>query len=470
MASTLQARFERALTALQPQLMTQGALIAYSGGLDSTALAHMALRLRARSGAPIYLAHIHHQLRASADHDAAHCAQQAARWGVPLEIMRVEVEHKNSTQQQARISRYEALALLATRAGVSCVMSAHHEDDLLETALFRLTRGSSLRGIGLGLTPQSPLPYSQGQLTLLRPLLGFSRAQLEAYVTAHALAWVEDPTNAHDDYARNQLRHHVMPALLAEPSSRQGMLRTLAQLSLEAQHLEDQVEALYHQAMRAAEHTAQRCMDAALLGAAAQPVGVGVLQRIARELELRFGPEQYEAILSCCAHVTDEAQVMKLPSARATWRDGALRIERLSPLHPEHPQATPIRVTLEAVLGHADQRLMLPWYGRALWLRCGPCPTDGAGIALERCPARITLRGPAPGESLQARAAKAVALKELLRQLRVPATLRWRWPCLADGDDDQVLALAQGAVAAPYSARAGEAALWLEWCDDEIVK
>lgn len=458
------------LERISPQLelwaaQAQGFVVAFSGGLDSTALAHLIIRHCAQTGQRVVLAHINHQLRESAVIDARHCARMAHQWGAAFELREVEVHKGNSTQQQAREQRMLALAAVARMHGLSYVLGAHHQDDLLETALLRMRRGASTRGLGLAMTPSAPLPYAAPGLTLLRPLLQISREELELYAQEHQLTWVEDPTNATDDYARNSLRHHVMPALLAQPGEREGMLRTLEHLRLEALAL----EAWIAQSERLCAHFAgthgfARSFDASQLALLPQPIAVGVLQRAMRALELehRQGPAQYEALLALCEHGQDSS--MSLPQAHAHLIGGVLTIERMSsPATPEVDQSLALGIYVELKRLRAAP-VALPWFGQLLMLSIRPAAPGERAISVEALGEAVICRGALAGEKLAlgpGRSNKSV--KELLRQRGLPAAQRWRWPCLAN-QEDQLVAIVAGPLRVDLLAERGQDALFVELC------
>ncbi|MEX0372564.1 tRNA lysidine(34) synthetase TilS [Spiribacter roseus] len=194
------ARLEAALPARCPALV-----VAFSGGLDSTVLLHLA----AQGQRPVRAVHVHHGLQPAADDWAAHCRATALGLGVGFEQLNVRPDHRDEGQEGgARDARYRALA-----AGLDhheAVLTAHHADDQLETLLYRFLRGTGPDGLA-GIAPLRPL----GRGWLVRPLLDVSRDQLAAYAARHALDWVEDPSNASLDIDRNYLRHRVIPVMKA---------------------------------------------------------------------------------------------------------------------------------------------------------------------------------------------------------------------------------------------------------------
>ncbi len=194
--------------------------VAYSGGRDSSVLLALLARLRPRLRMELRAVHVDHGLQPAAADWADHCARRCAGLGVPCELRRVRVEPAagKGPEAAARASRYEALARILSPGDL--MLTAHHRDDQAETLLLALLRGSGVQG--LAAMPQvAPL----GAGLLVRPLLGWSRAELHDSVQPPALDWVEDPSNLDLSLDRNFLRARVLP-LLAERWPAAG--RTLA--------------------------------------------------------------------------------------------------------------------------------------------------------------------------------------------------------------------------------------------------
>jgi tRNA(Ile)-lysidine synthase len=182
--------------------------IAYSGGLDSSALLHLA----ANTGRRLHAFHIHHGLSANADAWEAHCRAECARLGLAFDARRVTLDDRS--EASARKARYAALGALCMEHGVHLLLTAHHLDDQAETILLQLLRGSGPAGLsGMDASNRAAGLLGTSEVLLARPLLGASRAQLEDYVRAHGISHIEDESNADLRYARNALRHEIMPKL-----------------------------------------------------------------------------------------------------------------------------------------------------------------------------------------------------------------------------------------------------------------
>jgi tRNA(Ile)-lysidine synthase len=206
-----------------------------SGGLDSTVLLHLLAGLAQREVLPPLSAiHIHHGLQAAADAWPAHCRALCSSLGVPLHVEYVQVQPGASLEQAARDARYAAFA---ARLGVDEVLlTAQHRDDQAETLIFRLLRGAGVQGLAA-----MPVNRVLAAGHLVRPLLGCSRADLEAYAQAQGLLWVDDPSNTDERFSRNYLRRQILPTLTQRwPQALNSMARSAAHLS-EAQQLLDEL-------------------------------------------------------------------------------------------------------------------------------------------------------------------------------------------------------------------------------------
>ncbi|KJN26006.1 tRNA lysidine(34) synthetase TilS [Enterobacter sichuanensis] len=183
-------------------------LVGFSGGLDSTVLLH---RLKCwRDQEPdveLRAMHIHHGLSPHAEAWVAHCEALCAAWAIPLLVERVTLNDEGlGVEAQARKARYAAFAG-ALQPGEALV-TAQHLDDQCETFFLALKRGSGPAGL-------SAMPERAGfaGTQLLRPLLGETRASLEAWAREHQLNWIDDESNQDDGYDRNFLRLRVLPLL-----------------------------------------------------------------------------------------------------------------------------------------------------------------------------------------------------------------------------------------------------------------
>jgi tRNA(Ile)-lysidine synthase len=197
-------------------------LVALSGGLDSVALLHL-LRFGG-FGIDVRAAHFDHRMRPGSEGDAAWVRGLCHAWGVPCIIG--AARHALRSEAHARDARYAFLDDAARSAGADLILTAHHANDQAETVLFRLARGTGLAGL-------AGIPVRRGRI--LRPLLPFTRAELEEYARAARLGWREDPTNADVGFARNRIRHRVLPGLESTSPGATGRIASLAARAAESE-------------------------------------------------------------------------------------------------------------------------------------------------------------------------------------------------------------------------------------------
>lgn len=211
----IQKSFDRTIVGLVPEKET--ALLAVSGGIDSICLA--SLFLNSSSGRRFAVAHCNFHLRGEdSDSDEALVAAWCGRNGVRYHKADFDTEqyassHSVSIEMAARELRYDWFASLCKDNGYYGVAVAHNANDNAETLILNLLRGTGLRGI-TGMQVETVVPVTRDELSgvrLLRPMLSFSREQIEDYVAANSLEYHDDRTNAETVYKRNRIRHLVFP-------------------------------------------------------------------------------------------------------------------------------------------------------------------------------------------------------------------------------------------------------------------
>lgn len=258
-----------------------------SGGVDSVVLGH----LMRQAGISFSMAHANFQLRgAESERDEAFVRQLANEWQVPLHVRRFDTTdyaaaHKCSIQVAARQLRYAWFQELANEEA-ALIATAHHADDSAETLLHHLFRGTGIAGLR-GILPR------QGRL--IRPLIAARKVDVLAYARQHSLTWVEDSSNASDDYTRNAIRHSIMPAV------EQVFPQAVVQLQQTAQHLHE-ATMLYEQAVQ------QQLRKMVKLQGAEQRVAVLALLKASPRntlvwewiKPLHFAPAQVAEVLKLC--------------------------------------------------------------------------------------------------------------------------------------------------------------------------
>ncbi|WP_386065458.1 tRNA lysidine(34) synthetase TilS [Tahibacter sp. UC22_41] len=194
----------RALATLPPGALCVG----YSGGLDSGVLLHALAALPEARARGLSVIHVDHGLQDYSADWAQHCQQTAAALQLPLRVVRVAVARTGGDGLEAAARAARMAAFGQHLAPGSLLALAHHADDQTETVLLKLLRGAGPEGLR-GMRPLRRL----GANRLWRPLLALPRAALQRYASAHALQWIDDPSNLDTRHARNFLRNDVLPLL-----------------------------------------------------------------------------------------------------------------------------------------------------------------------------------------------------------------------------------------------------------------
>ena len=397
--------------------------VAFSGGVDSTALLLAARRWAAPRSVALQAVHVHHGMQVAADSWLQHCATIAADLQLPLLTVRVEVAPGGSREAAARDARYRALAPLLAVDEV--MLFAHHRDDQIETVLMGMLRGSGSR-----LMPQR---RRLGAGWLLRPLLAVPRASLATYVSATGVPCVADPMNADARFSRAFLRMSLLPGI--EAHWRDAGARLLAHAARDAQR------------ERALDHLLQP-----LLAAAVDAAGQ----------------------LSCAALRNQPADVAL--ALLAAWLTGrgvvAPPTRHLAELLRQALQTRPDRQPDVPVRGghvrrHRGRLVLLdrtprapvpasPWDGQApLQTNVGELRPTPALAALRWPVGGVTVRPRQGGERLRIAAhGPRRAVKELLRTRGIAPWLRRGWPLLYA--DDELICVPDVAIADGWRTGAGE--------------
>jgi tRNA(Ile)-lysidine synthase len=418
--------------------------IAYSGGLDSHVLLHALVALRATHPLRLAAVHVDHGLSPQSGVWSQHCAAvcQALEVAFVLESVQVPGGSGEGTEAAARRARYAALARHVGPGEV--LLTAHHQDDQAETLLLQLLRGAGVQGLA-GM--REALGFAAGRH--LRPLLGFRRAALRQYAESAGLQWIEDPSNTDVGYRRNLLRHDVLPLLT------QQWPQAVALLARAAQHAGE--GALLLDELAAADLERCRWQDSATV------LSVSALRALspARQRNaLRYWLRARGFLAPSTQHLEDVvgqlADTPRTGHGRFAWPGTEIRRYR-DQLHVMAP-LTPL-VPGPGVDWDLTQPLALVEPGGCL----RATPVQGRGISRARLAGTsVQVRTRRGGEvcRLPGRAHHH-KLKKLLQDRGVVPWWRERLPLIYSGD--QLVAVADLWVCAPYAAAAEEAGWQIHW-------
>jgi tRNA(Ile)-lysidine synthase len=224
-------------------------VVAVSGGVDSMVLLDLLVERLSVTGNRLWaadnqqlitddpsrvrlaVAHFDHGIRADSGEDRKLVQKTAKKYGLPFVYEEGKLGAKVS-EAVAREARYDFLDRVKAEYGAAAIITAHHQDDLLETAILNLLRGTGRRG----------LTSLMDQPGIIRPLLGYTKTEILAYAQERQLQWREDSTNADDAYLRNYVRHQIVPRLGDE--AKQRLLTLISRARITNQAIDEELRQL----------------------------------------------------------------------------------------------------------------------------------------------------------------------------------------------------------------------------------
>ena len=409
----MEKRIRASVAALVPGYRAARLCVAFSGGIDSTALLVVLARMRALRGR-LRAIHVDHGLQPRSGAWADHCRKVARRLGVPLEVVAVAVDRATgvSLEAAAREARYGALA---QRLGPhEVLLTAQHADDQLETVLLQLLRGAGLPGLA---AMPAFAPFASGWL--VRPLITTERSEIEQWARSCKLEWIEDDSNEDERRDRNYLRRRVAPQLRARwPAVSAAVART-ARHAAEGQRL---LEAL-------ARADVERAAD----GDALSVPRLRSLTGDRRRNALRFWIARSNHPVPDSSRLAELAgpvlEARRDANPRVAW--GGVIVQRHADrLTLRHATAA---TALEPLAWRLRRQRVLELpagFGR---LELESTPRGPIDLAL--LPREVLVRPRRGGERLRPRPGGPTrALKSLFRELRLAHVDRGRVPLLFDGE------------------------------------
>ena len=410
-------------------MLPQGArvLCAVSGGADSICLLHLLHAMSAEGDFTVAAAHYHHGMRgAAADSDAAFVEAFCKERNIPCVIEQGDVygeaERRGlGVEETGRQLRYEFLRRTAAELGCDRIATAHNADDNLETLLLHLVRGAGLHGL-------AGIPPRRGDI--VRPLLTTSRADIEAYLEEHKLSHVEDCTNSDDSYARNRIRHQVVPVLRQlNPRLTESAAETMGYLRADNDFLNAQAAAACSHARWAEDDLVIEARYIAELPSAIAPRAARRMLEMMGDGNTDCSAAHLKAIVDLAAG-DDPSAVAFLPNGRLVQRvyKDLLFTTQSDPLPPFVP--TSLNLDGETAPEGTDWRCSC---------RAVTCPAEGEEVpgafylARDTVEGELMLRPRQTGDEISLpRRGGTKTVKKLFIDEKVPRRERERIPVLAD--------------------------------------
>ena len=211
-------------------------LIAYSGGLDSSVLLHCFFTLSESLSIQIRSIHINHGLSDDADIHEEHCKKNSEKYGVKHISEKIIINSKSNIEEQCRIERYKKIAYHCKDDEI--IITAHHQEDQIETFFLRLIRGSGVRGLSC----MKSMTLSNGK-KLFRPFLQTSKDEINDYQSNYDIDYIQDETNYESKYDRNFIRNNILPSLKFRwPSLNKNILNNIRVQDIQSNFTMDNIE------------------------------------------------------------------------------------------------------------------------------------------------------------------------------------------------------------------------------------
>jgi tRNA(Ile)-lysidine synthase len=403
--------------------------VAVSGGADSVALLRLLAESREELAISLAVLHVNHGLRgAEAVADAEFVAELAARLSLPFHLRRAGVrglaeEEHLSLEAAGRAARYRFFSE-QMHGGLECVATAHTLDDQAETVLLRLLRGTGTQGLA-AIHRQRPADGGR----IVRPLLDFSRVEIEGYLRSLGQSWREDKSNREEIFLRNRVRHELLPMLVSSynPALRRTLAQTAELAAGEESFWQTQVEAFFS--------LCGGCETIPQPLFAAQPVAMQ--RRILRKMLQNHDVAADFAVLE-----QTRRQVLAGHAGQMAIVGGwQLRLER----HP--PNSLNFYIVSPCPVANVSGLL----YDYAIDLPCERCIAElgavlrlsvesgNGGLSLRLRNRKLHLRNWMPGDRFHAQGRGGEKkLKELFPLYGVETGQRKRWPLLATEEGEIV--------------------------------
>lgn len=424
---------------------------AVSGGADSVFLLIALLELAPRIGAPVAgVAHLNHKLRGEAsDADERFVAALAKRHGIPFHHHEARIaEAGGNLEQAARRARIDFFESLIREGKANRIATGHTLDDQAETVLFRMLRGSGLTGLA------AIAPATGGGV--IRPLLEISRAEIEDFLRGRGMEWREDASNREPRFARNRIRHDLLPQLEREwnPELRRTLAR-MADLAREEERWWDRrIARLAKERVIEAEGALE--IQAGIVARLPKPVARRLVRHLLRRCGSSADFNRSGKILELAGSPRGSGR-LELPSVLVTRSFDWLRIERRV---SRGSNTEPETIRLEVRPGFRGR---YAWNGGFVCVTAELAPkTPPSGCVRlkwkgQQASAFLQLRGWNPGDRYRpCGALRDQKLKEMFQTARIPSWKRRLWPIVTFGS--KILwAREFGAAAGSAEAAAGNA-------------
>ncbi len=413
----LQARFLEHVRSAGLFLTPGRAVLAVSGGADSVAMLDLVVAHHRQLGLEPSIGHVNHGIRVDSDLIQQQVTALAGWIGLPMRSICLDLG-PDASETVARRARYAALRTMQREVGAVYLLTAHHADDQVETVLFRALRGSGVAGLA-GIAPVGPTG-------LVRPLLPFTRAELEAWVRARGLPFDDDPSNRESRHDRSWLRTELLPLLRARFGvDLDDRVRALASDATRNRHAWSEALETLPDLVVTREATAIE-VARLTLGRYHKVLSEALLRASAREVGCRIGPRCTTRLLRFVAEGRSGRSMELGAGWVAELAFDRVRIHRPDPCPSTGPS---VRLT-----GSTGQLRFGSW---AFAWRPDPAGViERGGAVTWVMPGELAVRSWLPGDRVVPLGGVGHRkVRRLLMEARVPVSERVRYPLVVRNDE-----------------------------------
>ena len=446
---------EKIIQAIKTHSMLQpcdSVIIGLSGGADSVALLHALLHLKAELDiSQISAVHVNHGLRGEAAADEAFCRGLCEKLQIPLQVCYADVrglaaKESLSIEEAGRKLRYYYLQEAASSFD-SKIATGHHQNDNAETVIMNLARGAGLRGL-CGIPPVNG--------NIIRPLLYVPRAEIEKYIVAYNLEYVDDASNFSPEYARNRIRHTVLPTIEAaiNPQAVQTIANNAVWLRADEDLLEEMAQKAYEDVVG----------DAALgVPLAIDRLPLPIARRVIRLTVSHLSPKKLSNITG--AHIQSVLDLLNMKTGAEVHIPGLIAYKTSSHIEMVLPEAIQKFATYSLPMGESQ---FIPELDMTISVSQTP-PDKKSNLYCTKCfnygkvKGTLILRARNPGDTIVMDSATKPFTKKLqdyFTDKKTPKKKRDSIPVLACGNDVLWVLDKHNPVSAKYSGNTCWVSLW----------
>tara|TARA_B100001123_G_C15322248_1_gene1028336 strand:+ start:2205 stop:3548 length:1344 start_codon:yes stop_codon:yes gene_type:complete len=424
-------------------------VIAFSGGLDSTVLLQSLISIPELKK-KILAIHVNHGISPNSHAWSKHCGQVCSSVEIEFIPLKIDLgEDLKVSENLLRKARYKAFLSILKKGDVLC--TGHHQNDQIETIIFRILRGTGIKGLS-GIEKFSQI---EG-IDFIRPLINFPKKDLLEYANINRLNWVEDESNEDLSYSRNFIRKNILPNL--ENLNWPSYFNSISYLSIKAKEANEIIEEVAEMDLKDCLSESTKRLSILKVKGLSRARQINVLYRwLSQNTKLNISSKLADQVYKSILLAKDSSN--PVVSFGKPGEKGSFQVRRFNNLL-HHLPLTDIESLNQAEIWKCDPNtpIELPTGTLSMKVSCGK------GLSTELIQKGIFIRGRAGGERCKPQGrAKSQKLKKLFQEYRVPPWVRDRIPLVYVGD--QLAAVSDLWICEEFVAKKDERGIVFSWTD-----